>query len=235
MEHAALKLATHVNVPSLRCFTHTKDKLASLFMLRLHQVVLAVVLNPTSPIGRKWRRLRQAAAEGALGGRSGPRVGGSSDDFEEDEEEGAGYDTRLYASHMNDQQRSAEVERQRLARQQQLEEQGVTLTPYDAVRTTVRDRLLPTGTPPSAGVPGRLPPKRRLSLGGSPGGSPSPVQPGSGSRNGSPSPVQLGSGSGGSPGGIEMAALSAHMRGRGDLSPIAESLAESPRSSHSLV
>ncbi len=191
------------------------------------------MLNPTSPIGRKWRRLRQAAAESALGAR-GPRVGGSSDEVEQDDEDGtAGYDTRLYASHMSDRQLSAEAERQRQARQQQLEEQGLTLTPYDAVRSTVRDRLLPTGTPPSAGVPGRTPPpKRRLNLGGgSPGSSPAP--PGS-SGGGSPSPVQLGS-SGGSPGGIEMAPLTGHSRGRGDLSPIAESLAESPRSSQSLA
>lgn len=194
------------------------------------QVVLAVVLNPTSPIGRKWRRLRQAAAEGALGAR-GSRVPGSSDEAEEDEEGGAGYDTRLYASHMSDRQASAEAELQRQARQQQLEEEGLTLTPYDAVRATVRDRLLPTGTPPSAGVPGRTPPKRRLSLGGSP--SSSPAQPGVNGHGGSP--AQLSSNGGGSPGGIEMAALAVPHRSRGDLSPIAESLADSPRSSHSLV
>ena len=185
------------------------------------QVTLAVVLNPTSPIGRKWRRLRLAAAEGALGSRSASpaRRGGSGGLEGEDEEEGgAGYDTRLYSSHMSERQLAAEAERQRLARQQQLEEEGLSLEPYDAVRSTVRDRLLPSGTPPSAGAVRLTPPKRRLNLGGSgsPGGSPS--QPG-----------------GGSPGGIEMAPLGGGPRSRGDLSPIAESLAESPRSSHSLA
>lgn len=174
------------------------------------------MLNPTSPIGRKWRRLRLAAAEGARG--SPPRRGGSGSEGEEEDEEegGAGYDTRLYSSHMSERQLAAESERQRQARQQQLEEEGLSLAPYDSVRSTVRDRLLPSGTPPSAGAVRVTPPKRRLNLGGgSPGGSPG--QPG-----------------GGSPGGIEMAPLGG-VRSRGDLSPIAESLAESPRSSHSLA
>ena len=60
----------------------------------------------------------------------------------------------------------AEAERQRRLRRQQLEQQGLSLTPYDDVRSAVRSQL---PAAPAAGVVAA--PPRRLNL-GSGGGSP---------------------------------------------------------------
>lgn len=101
--------------------------------------VLAVVLNPSSRMGHKWRRLRGDAEPG--------RHSSDADGFDADELGEA----------------TLEAQRQRAARQQQLEQDGLSLTPYDAVRSAVRDRLVPAGAPSSAPA-GGTPPKRRLQL-----------------------------------------------------------------------
>lgn len=141
-------------------------------------LTLVVVLNPRSRMGRRWRRLQRGGAA-RLGFAAPPGSGDSEDD--DDEEGGSGFDTRRYASHLSDAQLAAETERQRAARQQQLEQEGLSLAPYEAVRATVRDRLLPTG-PQSAGAApgGPSPPPRRLQLGGSPSRSPARSPAGSG-------------------------------------------------------
>ncbi|PSC72656.1 protease 2 isoform A [Micractinium conductrix] len=139
-------------------------------------VTLVVVLHPKSRLGRNWRRLGAGAGEGG-GGRRGLGLrlgslglGGANDDDDEEEEEGEGYDTRLYASHLSDaelaEEAVAEAERQRRLRRQQLEQQGLSLTPYDDVRSAVRSQL---PAAPAAGVVAA--PPRRLNL-GSGGGSP---------------------------------------------------------------
>ena len=123
------------------------------------QVTLVVVLRPSSRIARKWRR---------LGGWSQAGRQQISDNDEDEGDGGEGFDTRLYAVHMSDSQAAeaadAEAEQQRQARQRQLEQQGLSLTLYDAVRNTVRDRLLPIPSPSSAALP-VAPPMRRISVG----------------------------------------------------------------------
>ncbi|KAL4457576.1 hypothetical protein ABPG75_012441 [Micractinium tetrahymenae] len=130
-------------------------------------VTLAVVLRPASRLGRSWRRL----------GGTGQRRGLGSDE-EEGDEEAEGYDTRLYAAHMSDaelhEEAAAEAQRQRRLRQQQLEEEGLSLTRYEDVRSAVRGQLQPIPASPlgptcggggSGAAPASLPP-RRLALGG---------------------------------------------------------------------
>lgn len=132
------------------------------------QVTLAVVLRPAARLGRSWRRLG--------GGGRRPGLGGHGGEGDDEDEEGEGYDTRLYASHMSDaeltEEAAAEAQRLRRARQEQLQEQGLSLTRYQDVRTTVRGQLQPIPAPPlgaaggsGGGAPAPLPP-RRLALGG---------------------------------------------------------------------
>ena len=123
----------------------------------LLQVTLAVVLHPASRLGSRWRRL----ASGVPGGSGG---GGVDDDDDDEEDSSGGFDTRQYAGHMSegDAAAAAEAEAQRLRRlrQQQLEQEGVSLTGYDAVKESVRDRLIPFGSPSSAAPL----PTRRLTI-----------------------------------------------------------------------
>lgn len=133
----------------------------------LLQVTLAVVLRPTSRLGRTWRRLdgrRRLVGGGGI-------LGGGED------EDGEGYDTRLYgSSHLSDrelaEEAAVEAQRQRRLRQQQLEQEGLSLAPYEDARTVVRGQLQPIPAPPmgtaaAAGAAGAAPsslPPRRLAL-----------------------------------------------------------------------
>ena len=116
-----------------------------------------VVLHPASRLGNRWQRL----AGGAPGGSSGV---GDDDEDEDEEGSGGGFDTRQYAVHMSggESAEAAEAEAQRLRRlrQQQLEQEGLSLTGYEAVKSSVRDRLIPFGAPSSAAPL----PTRRLTI-----------------------------------------------------------------------
>ena len=132
-------------------------------------VTLAVVLNPGSRFGRRWRRL------GGDGGGDGDLRGlGVGEDGEGGDGGGLeGFDTRRYSAHMSEEElaaaAAAEADRMRRARRRQLQQEGLSLAPYDSVRATVREQLLPAGAQPSAPL-AATPPKRRLAPGG---GSPS--------------------------------------------------------------
>ena len=112
------------------------------------QVTLVLALRPAS---HKWHR-----------------AGGcESTSGEQDSDEETGFDTRLYTAHMSGSraaEAAADVARQLKARQQQLEAQGVSLTSYDSVHDTIRERLLPIPSPSSAALAAASPP-RRLSHG----------------------------------------------------------------------
>jgi hypothetical protein len=97
-------------------------------------------------------------ASGAPGGSGGGGI--DDDDDDEDEDSSGGVGTRQYATHMSEGDAAAtaaEAEAQRL-RQQQLEQEGLSLTGYDAVKDSVRDRLIPFGSPSlAAPLPTRRP------------------------------------------------------------------------------
>jgi hypothetical protein len=122
------------------------------------QVTLVMVLRPSSRIARKWARLNGWHGEGRRRGLSG------EEEDDEEEDGGQGFDTRLYSAHMGargatEVAEAAEEERQRQLRQ--LQAQGLSLESYDAVRDTVRDKLLPIPGPPSAALSDAKPQKKR--------------------------------------------------------------------------
>lgn len=114
-------------------------------------VTLAVVLRPASRL-RNWQRLGSSS-----GGRRGARRLSSGEDEDDENEDGDGYDTRLYASHASDREQAADVaaeaERQRRLRQEQLEQQGLSLAEYGDVRSAVRGKLQPIPPPPPGAPP----------------------------------------------------------------------------------
>ncbi|KAI3425089.1 hypothetical protein D9Q98_008467 [Chlorella vulgaris] len=121
-------------------------------------VTLVMVLRPSSRIARKWARLNGWHGEGRRRGLSG------EEEDDEEEDGGQGFDTRLYSAHMGargatEVAEAAEEGRQRQLRQ--LQAQGLSLESYDAVRDTVRDKLLPIPGPPSAALSDAKPQKKR--------------------------------------------------------------------------